>query len=377
MKTRYTKAVLFTLLILFAFSCSVFKKAEVSKATIKPYSDTTALFDGSLVYALPMTVLTVNVELEKTIERAGPYSRFAGDLLGIKDIITKDKETWEIKSISISSMQEPDPSEYYIIESSSIFRSNALALRNSGLILDLNPVNTQPAIVYNSGNQTRQPGETGFHDLGSDEYFMAQSDTAYRVVKLDTTFVKIPYLVEKKKQLTIEQLADKAAKTILELRDGKQMLLTGETNVYPQDAAGINELNRLEDEYTALFVGKVAKDKKLLSFTVVPRKEQPTIELFRFSRSDGPSDKQGGTGDPVVLELKNAEKSRDFTYITRPVDKNEKQKKEEYDKIYYRLPESVIITCKTSKTQLFETRRLVYQFGQIVQLPSNFIIGKN
>ena len=36
----------------------------------------------------------------------------------------------------------------------------------------------------------------------------------------------------------------------MELRDGKHMILTGETNLFPQDEAAINEMNRLEKEYT-------------------------------------------------------------------------------------------------------------------------------
>ena len=82
--------------------------------------------------------------------------------------------------------------------------------------------------------------------MGSDEYYMVTRDTAYRVVEIDTAFIKIPYLVEKKKQLGIDQLAENAAKALLELRDGKQMILSGEANVFPQDASPINEINRME-----------------------------------------------------------------------------------------------------------------------------------
>ena len=34
------------------------------------------------------------------------------------------------------------------------------------------------------------------------------------------------------------------------------MILTGETNLFPQDGAAIDEINRLDREYTALFAGK-------------------------------------------------------------------------------------------------------------------------
>ena len=86
----------------------------------------------------------------------------------------------------------------------------------------------------------------------------------YKIVNVDTAFIRIPYLVEKKQKLTVDQLAEKAAIRLMELRDGKHLILTGETNVFPQNEAAINEINRLEKDYTELFTGKTLKDKRNL-----------------------------------------------------------------------------------------------------------------
>jgi len=66
---------------------------------------------------------------------------------------------------------------------------------------------------YKSG-KTSPDNRSGFMDLGADEYYVVQSDTIYKLVNVDTAFIKIPYLVEKKKQLTTDQLAEKAAKAL-------------------------------------------------------------------------------------------------------------------------------------------------------------------
>jgi hypothetical protein len=360
---------------LFFASCSLRKPSVTSVTTIKPLGDTMKVNDGSLIYALPMTVFNITVEFQHTIEKPGPYAKYATDMLGIKDIISRESEKWAISKIGITSSEELDPSEFYVIETNVIAKANALELKKNGLILDINPA------VYETGRMipvSNAGGRTmiAFNDLGSDEYFLSQNDTAYRVVKLDTSFVRIPYLVERKKSLNTEQLADKAAKALLELRDGKQFILNGEANVFPQSSAGIDEINRLEREYTALFAGKSVTETRTLTYTLVPDKENEGKQytLFRFSESAGPSAASSSAGAPVVAELIPAGKIKDITIITRPAE--EGKSSQTFDKLYYRIPEVVTLKVSSAGKSYVETRKLVYQLGQVVQLPANYIIGK-
>jgi len=367
---------LLILLLIFVISSCITKKAAVEPTTkIFPFGDTVHIRDGSIVYGLPMTVLNIEVELEKRIEKQGPYARFANDLLGIKDIITQDKETWSVASIGIKTTLELDPSELYVIETNSIFQSNALKLKKEGLILDLNPE------IYENPREAgniRKPSDLrkGFFDLGSDEYFVNQSDTAFRLVKLDTSFIKIPYLVEKKKQLSIDQLAEKAAKSLLELRDGRHLLLSGEANVFPQDKSPLDEINRLEREYLALFAGKTWTESRTFSFSLIPQKSMSgnTVSLFRFSQETGISDNGSKTGIPVNIQFSPNVQTKEITVITHPKAVNDNSGG--YDKLYYRMPQIVTVSLKRGEETLFTSRKLIYQFGNVIQLPSNYIIGK-
>ena len=137
-----------------------------------------------------------------------------------------------------------------------------------------------------------EAGNIQYHsfDLGSDEYFQLQRDTAYKRMNVDSSFVRIPYIVEKKKKLTIDQLAEKAAKRLMELRDGKHLILTGEATVFPQSDAAINEINRLEKAYTELFTGKTIKDSFTFSYQIIPSKAMvgKPVTLFQFSDLTGP-----------------------------------------------------------------------------------------
>ena len=363
------------LILVSSVSCALKKGLVEPKTTILPLGDTVHLTDGSLVYGLPLTVFDIEVEVERRIEKPGPYARYAGDLLGIKEVINQEKETWTITGIKVYSSEELDPSELYVIESNTLFQTNALALKRSGLILDLNPE------IYEKGSEKMlvkafsniQPG---FTDMGADEYFVVQSDTLYKLVKLDTAFIRIPYLVEKKKQLTPDQLAEKAAKALLELRDGKHQILSGEATVFPQNGAALDEMNKLENEYLALFAGKSWTEVKRFSYTLVPQKDNSgkAVTLLKFSGQTGPANANGKSGISVDVTLVPAKKSKDLTIMTKPQSGNEPVQK--FDKLYYRIPEVVTMNIKMGEENLYNSRKLIYQFGEVIQLPANYIIGK-
>ena len=366
---------LFAGIVFLVSSCFPVKKVENPQVSVSPLKDASSIQEGSIVYGLPRSVFTIVVELERTIEIPGPYARYAGDLLGLDKVITRENEYWDIKGISLLTNEELDPSELYIIESNSLFRTNVLKLKNEGLILDVNSdrfsVDSQPGID--------EKGISGFQsfDLGSDEYFLMQRDTAYKRVSIDSTFIRIPYIVEKKKKLTQDQLAEKAAKRLMEMRDGKHLILTGEANVFPQSEAPIIEMNRLEKEYTELFAGKTLNEKRTYTCQVVPVKDMigKQVTLFQFSDISGPVASNSKGGKPVIIEFAPEKKSKEITVVSRP-EPDSGSEGPVYDKLFYRVPDVVNIKISSGTETLFNSRKLIYQFGNIVQLPANYIIGK-
>jgi hypothetical protein len=373
MKTTIRLSVLLTI-ILITFSCYSGKQMANSNSVILPLSDSTALRDGSIVYGLPRTVFTVVVDMERTIDKPGPYAQYAGDFLGLTDIIRTESESWAIKSVTIKTHDELDPDQFYAISSTSLFQTNVLALRKEGLILDLNP-----AIYHTTEKQSdmNDAGNIQYHsfDLGSDEYFQLQRDTAYKRMNVDSTFARVPYIVEKKRKLTIDQLAEKAAKRLMELRDGKHLILTGEATVFPQSDAAINEINRLEKDYTELFTGKTLKEKFTFSYQLTPQKSMAgkSVTLFQFSDLTGPVSGTIKGGKPVTIEFTPEQKTKDLTIINRVKARTESKT---YDKLFYRVPDVVNLKINAGSEKLFESRKLIYQFGEVIQLPANYIIGK-
>jgi hypothetical protein len=361
-------------IVLLTFSCSSSKKLTEPQELILPLTDTTVLREGSIVYGLPRTVFTFTVEFERTIEKPGPYARYAGELLGLDNVITDENETWTIEGIAISSHEELDPSEFYIIESNSLFQTNVLALKKEGLILDLNPESFfGPGNIHLTNEQ--DINQFSNKDLGSDEYYMVQSDTAYKRLTIDSSFVRVPYVVEKKKRLTTDQLAERAAKRLMEMREGMHLILTGEANVFPQSDAAIMEINRLEKEYMELFTGKTIKQKIIYSYNIIPNKDtnNKPVVVFQFSELTGPLNSNMKGGSPVTLELIPEQKMKDLAIIKKQQAEPVTQA---YDKLYYRVPDVVNIKISMGTEVFLNSRQLVYQFGEVIRLPANYIIGK-
>jgi len=342
-----------------------------AQGEIRPVSASDPVRDGSIVYGLPRTVFTVVVQVQRTIEKPGPYSKYADDLLGLSDVIKSENESWSIENISVKSHDELDPSELYVISSTTLFQTNVLSLKKEGLILDINPqlfpTDDLKSTSLANGNL---PGHSV--DLGSDEYFQMQRDTAYKRLNVDSTFVRIPYIVEKKKKLSLDQLAEKAAKRLMELRDGKHLILTGEATVFPQNDAAINEINRLEKAYTELFTGITVKETFTFYYDLIPEKSMTgkPVTLFQFSDQTGPVTGTA-SGKPVTVEFNPEKKTKNLTILGKP-----KSEEKKYDKIFYRVPDVVDMKIVLGSDKLFDSRKLIYQFGEIIQLPANYIIGK-
>jgi len=365
---------LYASIIFLISSCTANKKVAESNLLILPLSDTVKVIDGSIVYALPRTVLSVNVEMEHTIYLPGPYAAYALEMLGLRDAILNESESWNITGLTVNSNEEADPSEYFIIHSNTLFQTNVLSLKKEGLILDLNPD------AYAGNNALVNADESGdqrfkFSDMGSDEYYQMHSDTAYRRVVVDSTFIRIPYIVENKKRLSLAQMAEKAARRLMEMREGKHLILTGEANVFPQSEAPINEMNRLEKEYTELFTGKSLTEIRRYSFQIIPEKEMSgkPVQIFQFSEATGPLKSGASGGIMVTAEFNPEQKTKDLTLITKNPSS---QPATVYDKLFYRIPDLVNMKIYLGKEVLLNSRHMVYQFGEVVQLPANYIIGK-
>lgn len=370
-----TRSTLLLFLFLISAGCTALHKDTGSDFTIMPLGDEARITEGSIVYALPLTVFEFDIVALKTIDVPGPYAKYAGEMLGLNNVITAEKETWALGGVTAKIVEELDPSQFYVIQGTTLMQTNLLTLKKNGLVLDINPE------VYSRTGFSNLQGSTDnsallFPDMGADEYVSTMTDTAFRVVKADTAFIRVPYLIEMKKGMTLEQQAADAAQRLLELREGKHLILTGETNIFPQDGAALGEINRLDREYTALFAGKSMTETKhfRIWFTPVLSMAGEKRTIFKFSETGGVLPAAASSGAPVLIELTPSNKTRNLNLIVKPA--TSEREANTPDKLYYRVPDVVDFRISSGNETLYTGRTLIYQFGSTVTLPSNFIIGK-
>lgn len=368
------RLIITALIAVFAVSCSTSRNPGGSKNVITPLSEYVPANEGSLVYALPLSVLDITISAERIIEKPGPYSRYSEDLLGLSDVIKNPREYWKINGITVRTHSELDPSQFYVIKAGPVFQSNVLSMKKEGLILDLNPEIYNTAEAPGSGSIYGKSDSRQL-DLGADEYFQEQRDTLYKVVNIDTAFIRIPYLIEKKQKLSMEQLADRAARRLMELRDGKHSILTGETPVFPQNETAINEMNRMEKEYTDLFAGKIIRETHKFTYQIIPDSETAgkNITVCNFSESAGPVSSADKSGVPVVIEFLPELKTKSLKLFSGDPSGSDKSSA---GKLFYRCPDISRIKITSGNMVLYSSRHLIYQFGEVIRMPSNYLIGK-
>lgn len=208
---------------------------------------------GGLTVSQPRTVLTVDVEVECDRIVAGPYARYAQKYLAAHASLT-DKTLWTVKDVRIA-LADPDTYLY------------AGALKEPGL-------------------QT---------------YAYADAAEEFPRMQADKNSVQV---------LTLEGAASSAANTIYSLRRHRMDLITGEAgeNVFGGGLqAALDEINRLEQSYLELFLGKRTISTRTYRFIVKPQADKLQYVVCRLSATDGLLPASDLSGDLVMLKIEPSE----------------------------------------------------------------------
>ena len=86
-----------------------------ASAQVKAYKPSKPMEGNTVAYALPRSVVRVQVVAERESVRVGPYARFAQKLLGVMAPLA-DKDIYTIQSATLCAAQEADPAEVYALD---------------------------------------------------------------------------------------------------------------------------------------------------------------------------------------------------------------------------------------------------------------------
>ncbi len=248
--------------------------------------------DYGIIYNLPATELLFNISIEKTTEIKGPYAEFSEKYLGIKDVIIVNKTKYALKDYSYNTITIPDSSQYYIITSQRT-PLPSISLSANGM---LTGVNTSESTLYkneaysiHNKNFTKQEFPA-FRDLSIKNNFKEVKKTTYKEIKTDSTIKKVPVYHSSSARKTKEEKAEEAANFIIKLRKRKFKLMAGMSDTEPPSNGiqnMINELEKLEEQYLQLFIGKKLSEQQTFTCAVVPKKGKQKQILGYFSEANG------------------------------------------------------------------------------------------
>lgn len=92
-----------------------------------------------------------------------------------------------------------------------------------------------------------------------------------------------------------------------------------------------------------------------------------------FSETSGPVTSADKNGKPVVVEFVPELKTAGLKVnYARSVSKSSGTT----DKLFYRVPDIVNIRISFGNEALNMSRKLIYQFGEVIRMPQNYILGK-
>jgi len=323
---------------------------------------------SSYRYALPMDVLKVEVTYQEVRTIPGPYGEYAERYLGMNEVIRQKKSTWKILEVSIVPHLEMDPEHFYSISvlAGSFHPSRLEQLLENNVLLDgSQPVQSTGSMA---GTAVLPEEYLPFVDLGITGNFEERTETMYKTLVTDTSFVQVPVERSVVEQKSPSRKAEEAADFLLEVRTRRFEMLTGEYEVYPDGEAmeaTIRKLDQLEASYLSLFTGKTVTRTMKRSWFIIPRSGSgnSSTQLGMFSEQFGfvPADLLEG----ALLEVRF--EPTGTTALPARVSSSLGRSAE--NALFYRLPEVVDLKVMWGQQQIAEQRLSIYQAGALSTYP--------
>jgi len=347
-------------------SCTSTSETKVTKI-----SDSDLSSIQGVIYALPKTNVSFKVEAVQTEIIPGPYHDYAEKFIGISNVPHNKEIKWQVSNIEINSYNDIDASEYYSLIPSGNFSINLLKLIENEIIF---PINKSSQEKYESQFYGKNIVGEGivFKDLSVTKYIGEEQVTYFKRVQRDSIFAKVPVVKTQSVHKSFEQKAEEAASFIFMIREKRFELLTGMADYYPEGKAlkvAIEELNRLENEYLDLFIGKRYSSTYSAIYEFVPTEKylnQPNI-LFRFSEEKGVLPANDLSGRPIIIELEKVNQKYNFSDLNKTNSLNS-------DNLFYRLPVLTQINVNDGGSLIASRKVNINQFGEVILFPSMYLM---
>ncbi|MCD6112952.1 MAG: DUF4831 family protein [Bacteroidales bacterium] len=351
-----------------------------SQVKVIPLSSAKEINGYGVYYALPKTVLNIEVQVLKTQNIKGPYSDYAKKYLGLNKVIKTNSNKYEITNVIIKPSYIPDADQYYYVEidekASKETKSVLMSLTESGLIMGVND-----KLFKRKINKSDKKYISGNFDYNSVfNYYLSPDvvehiDTVFTRVDVDTSTIEKQIFNTVLINKTSEDKAKEIADEIMRIKESRYKLLTGFQEVsYDKGAIEYmdSQLKKISDDDLKLFTGVKLEKKFTYHYTYIPNsdiKDELITPLFKFSESSGVHDLSSSIGEKVNIKVINMKTTDKFNNV---IKKNYDTKKEKRSKgFYYRIPDYGNVSIIYNKEEYFKSDFLINQFGIVTFLPAN------
>ena len=299
-----------------------------------------------VTYALPLTNLSVKVEVQQENFIAGPYASYAKKFLNL-DVRDSDEVTSVITAIELIPCVEADPKALFTCDADN---ATLLALSSQGLIALQNKAEAEKVSW-----RFQPPVHAGFEgSITSPDKL--ETRITYKKIQGEGGTVQVPVEHKVKQAKSLEDKAAEAAEMVLKVRKDRLNIVTGDTDAsYSGEAmsAALKELDGIEEEYLALFRGQSTIHTNVYYFDVIPDPQLKTHRYLAFRLTDNGPIAEGNKGVAYYLELEPQP-------MVFPEDNRAKAR---VTAIRYRIPVVCNVRLTSEGKRLLETRVPVYQLG--------------
>lgn len=348
------RTLIFILAIMMVIPAFGQRRGKADEGTVPAYQE-------GIVYALPRTGLRIKVKAIKETFLPGPYAMYAEQLLGITDARNRASVNWYIDDVKMENFAEPDPEQVRKAVGNAAFLVNLTA---DGILAGINsPKTPQGASGMNSNVFTeRKQKDDGFSFANiNDRPVIAPGDSSNNF---------------RPTRISIERKAAEAAERILECRLAKYHMAAGLLDEFHPDGeaykVSLKELNKMEEDYLSLFVGRTTYHTEKFSFDFVPVSASERGEVvFRFSEDAGVLPATDLSGKPVTIRVE-PEKGLVSKFSALAASENPAAGE---SGVYYRMPAVANVSLVYELKTIATARTVMAQFGQVAPVPEELLFG--
>ena len=299
MKLTNLRYLLFILLFTGGFSGTI--RAQYQFQVVKASSKSILPNAKGLYYALPKTVIKLHLVFEQVDKIRGPFAQYTTKYLGTDDFIKSNQSYRRLLNVDVEPVLMADNTQLYFIQfpedrSSKEIRHFGFQLNESGILVGFGLKEKQKKEKSEKVEINRQ---VLYADRSEDFRMRAaysrtkKIDTILRKITIDTVTIKRFLYKTSWVNLSEDQRANDAAMQIKKIRDSRFNLLTGYQEVNYGDGIRYmdQELQKMERQYQALFLGKETKQLKTFNFVFDPDKSKLTKSLGSFTDENGQNHK--------------------------------------------------------------------------------------